>query len=357
MRTLRWLVTFCLFSLLTLPATAQVGDLSGDGLGAFLTQPAACGATSTGASETARVEAPLLFYAIPEVHWIEGENRVEVRVWVDGALYASERHRPLSSKLEAVEQRRLERALAARPEADEDARVSSTTPLPESTVFELLAERAEIRAELHRIAAEHRVEVEVLVNGAVVDHVPFEDFAERSALAVESHGLPVPVTAWSQVYSTHANSEPGFLENCGNGICDEGEYPGGEDCESCPEDCDGPCILCGNGYCGPEETCSSCVSDCGSCPSCPEDLGTEERTDYLGSVSYATQCRSGVFGTMYYTYQRNDYKRYTVQRTRECNGSITETVVPGSTSYFSTYCYRREWVSCSYPVGSAYPAC
>ena len=39
-----------------------------------------------------------------------------------------------------------------------------------------------------------------------------------------------------------------------------------------------------------------------------------------------------------------------MNRVKECNGSITETVVPGSTTYFSQYCYRYN----NWPCGQAF---
>lgn len=48
---------------------------------------------------------------------------------------------------------------------------------------------------------------------------------------------------------------------CGNSACEPGE-----DCVSCPADCE-PCApTCGNASCDAEETCVSCPTDCGACP-------------------------------------------------------------------------------------------
>jgi hypothetical protein len=52
---------------------------------------------------------------------------------------------------------------------------------------------------------------------------------------------------------------PGF---CGDGLCE----PPDESCSSCPSDC-GECYpICGNGLCEMGEVCSTCSIDCGACP-------------------------------------------------------------------------------------------
>jgi uncharacterized repeat protein (TIGR02543 family) len=47
-----------------------------------------------------------------------------------------------------------------------------------------------------------------------------------------------------------------FLNNCGNGVCDEDE-----NANSCPSDCP---AVCGDGYCTHSESTDSCAADCGS---------------------------------------------------------------------------------------------
>ena len=53
----------------------------------------------------------------------------------------------------------------------------------------------------------------------------------------------------------------GVCPTCGNGGCDTGES-----CASCPEDCGACPDVCPDGICGVTETCASCRSDCGPCP-------------------------------------------------------------------------------------------
>lgn len=60
---------------------------------------------------------------------------------------------------------------------------------------------------------------------------------------------------------------------CGNGICEAGVPPLGEDCEVCPEDCGGQCSICGNGFCIGSEDCASCSDDCGTCPGATDTDG------------------------------------------------------------------------------------
>jgi len=74
-------------------------------------------------------------------------------------------------------------------------------------------------------------------------------------------------------------------------------------------------------------------------------------------VSLGWQCMQDIYypyDSEYFDYTRFDYKTYRVHRVRECDGSITETVVPGSTSYYSTYCYRYTFVPCSYGFGQPF---
>lgn len=56
------------------------------------------------------------------------------------------------------------------------------------------------------------------------------------------------------------------IQICGDGVCQSDGTPFGEDCEICPEDCGGPCSICGNSFCTSPESCSSCSADCGTCP-------------------------------------------------------------------------------------------
>ena len=48
---------------------------------------------------------------------------------------------------------------------------------------------------------------------------------------------------------------------CGDGACN-----GGETCSTCPRDCGACPPTCGDGVCNGTETCSTCPSDCGACP-------------------------------------------------------------------------------------------
>jgi hypothetical protein len=50
--------------------------------------------------------------------------------------------------------------------------------------------------------------------------------------------------------------------SCGDGLCDS---LNGENQTNCPIDCAAGGPVCGNTYCEPSESCSTCPGDCGSC--------------------------------------------------------------------------------------------
>jgi hypothetical protein len=97
---------------------------------------------------------------------------------------------------------------------------------------------------------------------------------------------------------------------CGNGTCDPNES-----CSSCASDC-GSCIYCGNGKCDGNETCQSCSQDCGSCP-CPNNPGGQPNTYY-----FCIQCHDG-WGNWQLPYTRTQ---------AACTQSIAFSWVQGSTS-------------------------
>jgi len=63
--------------------------------------------------------------------------------------------------------------------------------------------------------------------------------------------------------NTDNNTAFSYLNGyCGDRLC----VSPSENCVTCSIDCgDGPCGLCGDGFCSLNETCSSCVNDCGLC--------------------------------------------------------------------------------------------
>jgi len=63
----------------------------------------------------------------------------------------------------------------------------------------------------------------------------------------------------------------GACDPCGDGTC-----AATEDCASCEADC-GACDPCGDGVCGSDETCTSCEADCGACEGCGDGVcGSDE---------------------------------------------------------------------------------
>lgn len=219
----------------------------------------------------------------------------------------------------------------------------------EVAVFEFLDTETRLRSQILQMKEAHPdLEVEITVDSVVVLRFSLEEFLANSD-AVKALGvLPEIVESPTrQLSDTSTWSFNRYVDLCGNGFCAGGSGSSREDCETCPEDCASPCSTCGNGYCGPSESCSTCSADCGACPTCPTTLPNETRTVLIASTILSYQCYLDYFNwnsSSMYEYTKLDYKRYTVLRVRECNGSITETAVPGTTTYFSNYCYRfRGW--------------
>lgn len=59
----------------------------------------------------------------------------------------------------------------------------------------------------------------------------------------------------------------GCPADCACAACGDGTCAAGETCQGCPGDC-GRCDGCGDGACGAREDCSTCPADCGSCAGC-----------------------------------------------------------------------------------------
>ena len=345
--------------LLTLPTLGWAAQPNRPFFDELSSSPACAGAGQTPATDAApATDDRLLFYSIPQTLLTAARNEVLVRVWVDGERYLEERAEVTSGAVEMTRETSRQALEASRPEGAE-ALLEAPDRASDGIVLELLADRPEIRAQLERLAAGHDVQVEVTVGGESLDYESFDDFARASEGVVASMGLPFAAQTAATVFSisTDKPQDPQNFYVCGDGSCGGGTPPIGETCESCPEDCGGPCSICGNGFCGGTETCSTCAADCGPCATCPLNLGTQERQVYLGSTPYTTYCADGWPGIMYYTYTRNDYKKYTVQRTQQCDGSITETVVPGSTTYFSAFCWKYTGIYCFSPWAYASPIC
>ncbi|MCH9648399.1 MAG: heterocycloanthracin/sonorensin family bacteriocin [Deltaproteobacteria bacterium] len=327
--------------------------------------PIGCGSPSSKTALGAIDLSPstrLLFYSIPADQLEAGKNEVEVKVWVDDQVFLSEVFVMAKRAVEAIQERSREQQRSELGDLDLDLDLDFEKPVEDSgsVVFELLGDRPELRAELVLLGegSAHAVDIEVVVNGQGVVHQAFHEFSSDSAEAVSRHGLPVVAKATAQAFpiSTKPQQPQGF-EVCGDGICAGGMPPLGENCESCPVDCGGACSICGNGYCGGTERCFNCEADCGVCQNCPTDLGNAIRTQYLGSQSLGLDCRAGGAGPTLYDFLRNDYKRWTVHKTEECDGTITETIVPGTTSFFSLFCYAWVGLNCPFPNGVASPLC
>ncbi|MEM9291209.1 MAG: hypothetical protein AAGD01_05990 [Acidobacteriota bacterium] len=314
-------------------------------------------ASAAGISRTSvAAAAQPLFYSVPMNILSDDGNEVIVKVFTNGALYVQESFR--------FERRAVEEAHREQRQRFEKGLEGASADIPElvqeAAVFELLADRSAVRATLLEMSAEAKAElaIEVLVNGGTVLYQGWADFAADSGEQLQQNGLPTAVKATATVFQTEATpGNPQEFFVCGDGFCGGGSPPLGETCETCPQDCGGPCSVCGNGFCGVIENCGSCPADCGPCAICPKDLGTEGRIDNLGTTILSVDCMNGWAGQQYYLFSRQDLKIYSVQRTEQCNGTITETEVPGSATYSSTYCWDSTSSPCSFGFGYASTPC
>jgi hypothetical protein len=229
------------------------------------------------------------------------------------------------------------------------APVRNSEPDPEVVVFELFDREADLRAQLLGLAGSSQVEVVISANGVAVLRASLGDFLADSEAVKKLGVLPEAIDSpASQVTGAELFTiQPKFWV-CGDNSCDTtGPHP--ESCSTCPEDC-GPCATyCGDGSCNGSETCSTCSADCGAC--CPTNLPNETYTVLLSANPLFYDCYQDIFypydGTMY-AYTQLNYKRTTVSRVRQCDGSITETVI--SVTYFTNYCYQHLYWPCSWPL-------
>lgn len=210
--------------------------------------------------------------------------------------------------------------------------------------------------DLFRTTAKN-VSIQVNVGGSMVIDESLANLVGQREKLLQRGVLPTAVISESATYDFTVPELPNKFYVCGDGTCSPGGVFG-EDCETCPQDCGGSCSICGNGYCGPQESCSTCSADCGACPSCPTSLGTENRVNLTNSQYQGLSCLKDVFNpsaSTYYNRYYNTYYHYQVERIRECDGSITENVVPGSGYYSYNTCYQRTSFSCSFAF--IYPSC
>jgi hypothetical protein len=224
--------------------------------------------------------------------------------------------------------------------------VRNFAPDAEVVVFELFDREADLRGQLLALKGNSQVEVVISANGTEVLRSPVDDFLADSE-AVKKLGVlpeaidsPASQVAGAEIFTI----QPKFWV-CGDFSCDTtGPHP--ESCATCPEDC-GPCpAICGDGSCNGSETCSSCPADCGAIP-----LPNKVYTVLLSTSFLGFDCMKDIYwphqGNMY-AYTQFNYKRTTVSRVQQCDGSITETVL--SVSYFSNYCHQYQYWPCTWPL-------
>ena len=289
-----------------------------------------CAGVAKAASDQVVSQQPLMFYALSESSLKPGST-VEVGVAVDGQLLAEESfvyEKPVN--LPGVK--------------------TSGSRHSDQILFELFDTEPQIRAKVLAFSKseDHRVEVTISADGAVVSRTSLQEFLAQSDIVRQLGILPTVTKSPAELFEVAAEwTIQQRLWVCGDNSCDQGG-PNSEDCETCPEDCGGPCTICGNGNCGSGESCSTCSADCGAC--CPNTLPNETRNEVVGVTNYGWSCMYDIYfwgQSSYYNQVQYTVKATTYSRVRECNGSITETVV--SVSYFYVYCDQYLGIPCSFP--------
>ncbi|MDH3727357.1 MAG: solute carrier organic anion transporter, partial [Myxococcales bacterium] len=82
--------------------------------------------------------------------------------------------------------------------------------------------------------------------------------------------------------SCGGTADEGPSASCGDGLCNAEET-----CASCASDCGACPTGCGDAVCTAEETCASCATDCGACPiGCGDEVCAADET----CTSCATDC-------------------------------------------------------------------
>lgn len=288
-----------------------------------------CAGIAKAASDQAVPQQPLMFYALSE-NSLKPGSTVEVGVAVDGQLLAEESF------------------IYEKPVSLPGVKTSGADHI----LFELFDTEPQIRAKVLAFSKseDHLIEVTISVDGNVVSSTGLQEFLAQSD-KVRQLGI-LPTVTKSPAQLTQVAAELTIQQRiylCGDGSCDQGgRFP--EDCDVCPEDCGGPCSICGNGNCSPVESCSTCAADCGACPTCPTTLPNETRNEVVSATSAGWTCMYDVYfwgQSSYYNQVLYTIKSTTYSRVRECNGSITETAI--SVSYFYSSCYQYLGIPCGFP--------
>ncbi len=234
--------------------------------------------------------------------------------------------------------------------------VSGLGGSPSHLVLEAFSEFPRIRRAVHKSAAEGQsVSIAISVNGDVVQQSAFDELDGASAAALSLEILPRALQSKAVgPGGVEGGGGPfSLFPECGNGICESDTFPP-ENCEVCPEDCAPPCNTCGDGWCQFPESCETCEDDCGPCPGCPTDLGNVVvetplfALSNLGSDCWLDHLQPN--RQVIYNRRSTIARRMTVNRVLECDGSITETVVPGTTVFICLDCWQRTEEQCNGPM-------
>lgn len=235
-------------------------------------------------------------------------------------------------------------------------------PSPDShLVLVAFAENPRIRESIHAAAVKgQRVEIAIDVNGETHQRLTYDSVYEVSAKAL-AHGILPRVFHAEAVGPDGVDGGEGpfaLIPVCGDGLCEGDAFPP-ETCATCPEDCGGPCNFCGDGFCTLGEGCENCEEDCGPCDDCPMDLpdDTVEILFFAGPTLGSDCWLDHVQPNRQVIYNRRStlFLSFTVTRVLECDGTVTETIVPGTLEFICRDCWQRTEEQCNGPMDWAPP--
>ncbi|HEX5731278.1 MAG TPA: hypothetical protein VF131_00475 [Blastocatellia bacterium] len=267
-------------------------------------------------------KSKLLFFRLPALDSVEGPQKLEFRVRVDGLPYL-------------VEQISI---------SPDEARLSPT--------IELLSKEPAQLKRLYRLAKKgaHQVEVTVMLNGQIAKEFSFDELLSYNRdLKQDLSFRPIPVESRVLVLGLAQDKRERSAIELQTATCEQ--------------ECDIQYSACAEAYCGsPTVFCSPCLEERSlcleACPpppppnSCPSTT-CSSANQLIGASWYGTQCLTNVFQQkrLFDLYLLH-YKRTTTCRTVDpCAGTDTTST---SYSYFDRWCDQDTGIPCHSSFGSAF---